>query len=750
MGVIYQISNSGVLSDAKQRQYMPWFLHAKMISWAASRVLLPVLRHHPPESVLVFVTLCLAVFLHLSGQALGAYFTLALAYAMSLAFYFLNAEFIVEDFKKPKAASALHTPDNVTRTDIDMQHPGAFKDSSGRRVTFRGINVGGDCKTPVLTNQSLHSDAEVSFVGKPFDLVHADEHFSRIRAWGFTLVRLVVTWEAVEHRGPGKYDEEYLDYLQALVRKGAQHDLCFVIDPHQDVWSRWTGGCGAPRWTLEAVGFDPDHLHESGAAFTEHGFFERQIKEGGAEPYPQMTWPSNHHRLGCATMFTLFFGGNDFAPGVCVGDVGIQDFLQGHFIGAMVKVAETLRSEKNVLGFETMNEPNLGYIGYRDLSQPSKFLLQGHAPTFFESFLLGEGFATKVKYYEPSLVHAGYRTLNEHGVRAWKVGVSCIWRSLGLWEVDGTAKLLKPDYFVRRSSDLREVDPLRDYFIPFANRFAGAIREVSADYGIFVVKPSDFESSSIATLPTDCNLHSVALAPHWYDIVTVVTKSFRGWVGVGRSCDSRFPVVFGNHNLVNEYKRQLLSLSAEAMNIGQGLPCIVGELGCPMDLGARTADGWDEHMQVSAWNTTLSAAEEASLSFCIWNYTSSNSNKTGDGWNGENFSVFCRDNCSDSSDVFSGGRALRAIIRPYAFRCPGAILKTKFCIHSRVFTVRFNLDHNNPTPLVLFVPFYQYSSAPQVNISDGYYALDRERQTLLFFADQKAPNPHELKISPGL
>lgn len=50
-------------------------------------------------------------------------------------------------------------------------------------------------------------------------LPQADEHFGRLRAWGLTFVRLLVTWEAVEHKGPGIYDEEYLDYLLQIVRK---------------------------------------------------------------------------------------------------------------------------------------------------------------------------------------------------------------------------------------------------------------------------------------------------------------------------------------------------------------------------------------------------------------------------------------------------------------------------------------------------------------------------------------------------
>jgi hypothetical protein len=41
----------------------------------------------------------------------------------------------------------------------------------------------------------------------------ADEHFGRLRAWGLTFIRLLITWEAVEHKGPGQYDEDYVNYL---------------------------------------------------------------------------------------------------------------------------------------------------------------------------------------------------------------------------------------------------------------------------------------------------------------------------------------------------------------------------------------------------------------------------------------------------------------------------------------------------------------------------------------------------------
>ena len=135
-----------------------------------------------------------------------------------------------------------------------------FVDQYNRTLLLRGVNLGGSSKIPSsprvdLTDPRFYNERTVSFVGRPFPLEQADEHLSRLSAWGLTFLRFVVTWEALEHAGPGKYDTAYIEYLRAVLQKAGEYGFHAVIDPHQDVWSRFTGGTvrRVGRWNALAL-----------------------------------------------------------------------------------------------------------------------------------------------------------------------------------------------------------------------------------------------------------------------------------------------------------------------------------------------------------------------------------------------------------------------------------------------------------------------------------------------------------------
>ena len=65
-----------------------------------------------------------------------------------------------------------------------------FIDNTLRKFFLRGVNLGGSTKIPVVPDgatyrkEGFFDHQTVSFVGRPFPLEEADEHFIRLRGWG--------------------------------------------------------------------------------------------------------------------------------------------------------------------------------------------------------------------------------------------------------------------------------------------------------------------------------------------------------------------------------------------------------------------------------------------------------------------------------------------------------------------------------------------------------------------------------------
>jgi aryl-phospho-beta-D-glucosidase BglC (GH1 family) len=123
-----------------------------------------------------------------------------------------------------------------------LQIDGAdFKDYQGRTVTMRGINVAADAKFPTNPNLPSHVSENffdgdvVHFLDRPFSMDDADQHFTRLKRWGYNTIRYVFTWEAIEHEGPGKYDEKWIEFTIGILRLAKDYGFYIFMDPHQDV-----------------------------------------------------------------------------------------------------------------------------------------------------------------------------------------------------------------------------------------------------------------------------------------------------------------------------------------------------------------------------------------------------------------------------------------------------------------------------------------------------------------------------------
>jgi hypothetical protein len=222
-----------------------------------------------------------------------------------------------------------------------------FIDQYGREVLLRGVNLGGDSKLPWPNGGTHHrsdfSDhRQVSFIGRPFPLEEAAEHFGRLRHWGFNCIRLLTTWEAVEHAGPEQFDIAYLEYFAEICRRAGEYGLYVFVDFHQDVWSRMSGGDGAPGWTFEAVGLDFTQFGRAGAAHVMQYAFDYDSDIAHQAGYPQMSWGMNYRLPANAIMWTLFWAGRRITPNFRIKGVNVQDYLQHHYLGAMDQIARRI------------------------------------------------------------------------------------------------------------------------------------------------------------------------------------------------------------------------------------------------------------------------------------------------------------------------------------------------------------------------------------------------------------------------
>ncbi len=616
-----------------------------------------------------------------------------------------------------------------------------FKDEHGRTLMLRGVNLGGSSKIPFTPDgatcirDGFFDHRQVSFVGRPFPLQEADEHFTRLRSWGLTFLRFLVTWEAIEHAGPGIYDEAYLDYIYQVVKKAREHDMTLFIDPHQDVWSRFSGGDGAPGWTLEAVGFDMPRFRATGAAVVHatHG-----------DPFPKMIWPTNSGKLATATMFTLFFGGDDFAPNLKIDGEPVQAYLQRHYISAIQQVALRLKGLPNVIGYDTMNEPLRGYIGWRNLHSAGGLLSLGASPTPYQSMVLGAGVPQEVDCWKlgiASIKRNGTCILNKERQRAWSEGRDCIWRQHGVWDFDatGTPHLLRPDYFVQVND--REVDFSQDYYRPFANRFAEAIHAVDAHSLIFI----ETETGKAPPQWSASDAPNIVYAPHWYDAIVLFKKDFTPFLAI----DARTTKpIFGPTAIRKSFAQQLALLKRGASEQLGGVPTLLGEFGIPFDFKEKQAyRSGHFRAQIRALDRSFQAIEANLLNCTLWNYTPDNTNARGDLWNDEDLSIFSRDQQTHPQDIDSGGRALEATVRPYTRATAGQPLGMSFDIKRRIFEFRYRHDSRITAPTEFFIPHFQYPGGYKVEVSDGTVEIQYNQQ-LLIYRHSGQRNEHTLRVRP--
>ena len=163
--------------------------------------------------------------------------------------------------------------------------------------------------------------------------------FAEMRALGFNVVRLALSWSSLEP-APGAYSTEYLDRIAQVVGWARDQGIYVILDMHENAYSRYISRpakvtlpgaklpsladqTGAPRWATLTDRLPGDKY-----------LGQRELS------------------LSVGAAFTNFWFNAK------VGGVGLQD----HYLGAVATLARRFKDESAVVGFGAFNEPWPGFV----------------------------------------------------------------------------------------------------------------------------------------------------------------------------------------------------------------------------------------------------------------------------------------------------------------------------------------------------------------------------------------------------
>lgn len=232
-------------------------------------------------------------------------------------------------------------------------------DGAGNQVLLRGVNV----------NQLVDFYQPQPEVPATRPLTEDD--YAGMAAYGFNVVRLNLSWSALEPER-GALDPEYLAKIEEAVGWGEEYGIYTVLDMHQDGW--WNGptdeGTVCRPGTEEMWGYD------------------------GAPEWATITDGAPRCQ----------FTGRDISP---AGDRAFQNFyfdtdgVQTAFAETWGELAAEFADEPMVAGFDLINEPGFG--------ETAPVTTSHQLGRFYDRAIdeIREAGAPQIVFFEPSILWSG-------------------------------------------------------------------------------------------------------------------------------------------------------------------------------------------------------------------------------------------------------------------------------------------------------------------------------------------------------
>jgi hypothetical protein len=302
----------------------------------------------------------------------------------------------------------------------------------------------------------------------------------------------------------------------------------------------------------------------------------------------------------------------------------------------------------------------------------------------------------------------GTVTLNPNQICCWTDPSFDIWRRAGVWDLNRHQQpvLLKPNYF----ADFRFY---QDGVAPFVEQYTKAIQREFPRAMIFIEGEPGGHDPLVKPKKV-----SVVNASHWYDLLTLLTKK---WDPEGCLVWGTNAAVTGRTAVRKSFSEQIRQIVSDSEKYLEGCPTLIGEFGVPMDLNSgasfKTEDFSAQEDAIGAYYEALDANWAHSA---LWNYTFDNSNEHGDGWNGEDLSIWSQDQCKDPRNPYSGARGLKGFCRPSLVATPGIPVTQKFDSQSATFELSICFENQESRITEVFAPqLYFGEKGPEIEVSSG-------------------------------